>query len=121
MKTITTTLLIAAATAFSINVSAGVNNMNQNSFLNETVEDEYKYGESTFAQNTVSMLGGSILNEVSFLNETVEDEYNYIDPVSEQNIASVLSELDSNPPAAGRYSSNEISFLNETVEDEHRH
>jgi hypothetical protein len=115
MKTITT-LLIATAASFSLNVSA-------NSFLNETVEDEYNHNSSMSEPTIVSSLGSSwdTSNQLSYLNESIDEEYNYIDPASEQNIASILSELDNNPPAAGRRSASQNTFLNETVEDEHQH
>ncbi len=115
MKTINK-LLIATAASFSLNANA-------NSFLNETVEDEYNHNTSMSEQSIAVSPAStwSATDELSFLNETVEDEYNYIDPTSEQSIASVLNELDNNPPAAGSYSSSQISFLNETVEEEHQH
>ncbi len=114
MKT-TTTLLIAAATAFSINANAN--------YLDETADEEYQSIGSAPVQNTVRVSNSTAnhLNQVSFLNETADEEYGYMNWSSELDIASALNELDRNPPAAGGNSSNQVSFLNETVEDEHKH
>ncbi len=114
MKT-TTTLLIAAATVFSLNANAN--------YLDQTADEEYNAIGSAAVQNTVSVSNSTAnrLNQVSFLNETADEEYQAIDPSSEQDIASVLNELDNNPPAAGGDSSKQVSYLNETIEDEHKH
>ena len=115
MKTLTT-LLIASATAISLNVNA-------NSFLNETADEEIGYMIYTNSQTVTPGSSANILSEVAFLNETVEDEYRYMDSNSNQNIAGVLRALDNNPPAAGGRSSshlNQVSFLNETADEEYQ-
>ena len=112
MKTLTT-LLIASATAISFNVNA-------NSFLNETVDEEHHINQFISQAVTTS---SSARADIAFLNERADEEYSSIDSNSNQNIVSVLNALDNNPPAAGNRSSihvNEISYLNETVDQEYQ-
>ena len=123
MKTITT-LIIAAATSFSLSANADVNNtINDNLFLNDTIDEEYSYINATSDQNMTRVLSvdNHSSNQLSFLNNNLDEEYRHTDNSAEQNIASILTAIEQNPTAAGGRSRNESTFLKGAVDEEHHH
>jgi hypothetical protein len=106
MKTITT-LLIASATAISLNASAGI-------YLGVEAEDEYNANSLNNFPTVTQTNSPSVVT----LNE---DEYKYGESMAGQDIASVLNELENSPPAAGRSSSSDVTILGSHADEEYQH
>lgn len=108
MKTLTT-LLIASATAFSLNVSADVNG-----YLGGDTEAEYLYNEVNNFQEVRQVTS---VDDITYFTD---NEYKYNEQFENNGIASILNDLENSPPASGGSSINGALFLGERADEEYK-